>query len=148
MWADELARMMREPNGAYNAEGKDHRTVMDERQDQHWLRPRTVVSLWQSEKYLDHFLGKLHKPITFYSVGPHQLGIKARPGYGDPEPTGPIFTPLCDWEVEPFSELVEDLVVEGGCMSSLGCSRATSPCSRWSCRPVCSPEDLWRTTSR
>lgn len=114
MWADELAKLIKEPNGAYDAEGKDHFQVMDERQDQHWMRPRTIVSLWQSEKYLDHFLSKLHKPVAFYSVGAHQPGINARPGYGDPEPSGPIFTPLSDWDVEPFSELVEDLLVEGG----------------------------------
>jgi hypothetical protein len=112
--AELLAKLMREPNGVYNAEGKDHATVMAERQDQHWLRPRTIVNLWQSEKYLDLLLDKLHKPVTFYSVGPHQPGIKARPEYGEPEPTGPIFTPLSDWDVEPFSELVEDLLVEGG----------------------------------
>jgi len=114
MWADQLARELRVPNGVYDAEGKDHATVMKERQDQHWLRPRTVVSLFQSEKYLDRFLGRLSEPITFYSVNAHQPGIAVRPGYGEPESQGPIFTPLSSWDVAPMREIVDDLLIEGG----------------------------------
>jgi len=114
MWVDQLLAGMRRPNGFYDADGKDHFQVMGERQDQHWLRPRTVVSLFQSEKYLDRFLGKLSEPITFYSVGMHQLGIAPRPGYGEPEPDGPIFTPLGEWDVEPMREIVDELLIEGG----------------------------------
>lgn len=112
--AEQLAKMLSERNGAYNAEGKDHFQVMDERQDQYWLRPRTIVNLWQGEKYLDLLLDKLRKPVEFYSVGIFQQGIKVRPGYGEPEAQGPIFTPLSDWDVEPMREIVDELLIEGG----------------------------------
>jgi hypothetical protein len=114
MWADELVRMMREPNGGFDAEGKDHLRVMASRQDQHRLRPRTIVSLWRSEKYLDYFLGKLQQPVEFFSVGAHEPGLRARPGYGEPEAQGPIFTPLGEWDVEPVREIVDELLLEGG----------------------------------
>jgi hypothetical protein len=68
-----------------------------------------------AETYLDYFLAKLHKPITFYSVKMHEKpGIHVRPGYGDPEGQGPIFSPLSSWEVEPMREIVDELLIEGG----------------------------------
>jgi hypothetical protein len=82
---------------------------------------RALVVFDCEDKYLPLLLERAVEPITVYFLewGAEVSGIFPRPGYEhleeeDPEDWSETFTPLGSWEVEPFTEIVKDILVLGG----------------------------------